>query len=106
MVERCSSESTRRGRRFRVLRFDLKAERGLLSRMTVRDLYMHDASGTLGGARTRLDVTNVTVTRQLDNPNAATGGQVAVAAYQVTGTNLTVTDNIGFGMYSYIVVPS
>jgi predicted lactoylglutathione lyase len=26
MVERCSSESTRRGRRFRVLRFDLKAE--------------------------------------------------------------------------------
>ena len=42
----------------------------------------------------------MTVTRQLDNPNA-TGGQVAVAAYQVTGTNLTVTDNIGFGMYSY-----
>jgi len=74
---------------------------GRLGRMTVRNLSMHDTWGTLGGVRTILQAENLTVTGQIDNPYGEGGSQIAVTGYRVTGTNLSITDNIGFGLTSY-----
>jgi hypothetical protein len=75
---------------------------GRVTRMTVRNLVMHDTWGSLGGARVILEAENVTVTGQLANPNSENQtNSIAVGGLRVAGTNLTITDNIGFGLYSY-----
>jgi hypothetical protein len=77
------------------------APTGKLQKMFLRDVNVHDTWGSVGGVRTRLFATNVTVTHQIDNPNAFGGSQVAVGGYGVVGTNLVATDNIGFGVVAF-----
>ena len=70
-------------------------------RMTVRNVNMHDTSGALGGVGTRLRLENVIVTRQsriLSGADAAS--RIAVSGGVVVGTNVTVTDNIGLGIFA------
>jgi len=70
-------------------------------RMTIRDVNMHDTWGLVGGINVVLLAQNLTVTNQLDHPNAEGGSQIAVAGYRVSGTNLTIANNIGYGLSVY-----
>lgn len=68
-------------------------------RMMVRNVTMHDTAGALGGVGTRLTLENVTVTRQSSN-DAPDSQRIAVSAGVVLGTNVTVTDNVGLGIFA------
>ena len=75
---------------------------GKLQKMFISDLNVHDTWGSVGGVRTRLYATDVSVAGQLANPSGDTPtSQVAVAGYGVVGKNLIVTDNIGFGISAF-----
>jgi len=69
--------------------------------MTIRDVNVHDTWGMVGGIGVILVAENLTVTNQLDNPNAEGGSQAAVMGIRLSGTNLTITDNIGYGIVVY-----
>jgi hypothetical protein len=68
--------------------------------MIIRNVNVHDTTGSVGGPGVNLLAENLTVTNQVDNPNG-TGSQIAVGGYRVFGTNLIITDNVGFGLWAH-----
>ncbi len=71
--------------------------------MTLTDLNIHDNGEGFANVGGTVIAMNVVVNHNVTlNPNSsATPGQyIAAVAYRLFGTNLQVTDNIGFGIYA------